>query len=99
MRNYLRRVLELARPYRTRLVLGLLCGALSGVLAPTLALSLKLAVDAVFPQERALSKGTQDAGSRTTALTKTGDVTGKDGVDQIDTKQLARSKKDPGQGF
>lgn len=51
MREYLKRVLELARPYRSRLVLGLLCGFLSGALAPTLGLSLKLAVDAVFPAQ------------------------------------------------
>ena len=49
MQDHLKRVLEMARPYRTRLVLGLLCGFLSGALAPTLGLSLKLAVDAVFP--------------------------------------------------
>jgi ATP-binding cassette, subfamily B, bacterial MsbA len=52
MRDHLRRVLEMARPYRTRLVLGLLCGFLSGALAPTLGLSLKLAVDAVFPMDK-----------------------------------------------
>src|SRR5438270_12529149 len=49
MRDYLLRVLELTRPYRGRLILGLLCGFLSGALAPTLGVSLKLAVDAVFP--------------------------------------------------
>jgi subfamily B ATP-binding cassette protein MsbA len=52
MRDHLKRVLEMARPYRTRLVLGLLCGFLSGALAPTLGLSLKLAVDAVFPMDK-----------------------------------------------
>jgi subfamily B ATP-binding cassette protein MsbA len=51
MRDHLKRVLEMARPYRGRLVLGLLCGFLSGALAPTLGLSLKLAVDAVFPTQ------------------------------------------------
>jgi subfamily B ATP-binding cassette protein MsbA len=49
MRDHLTRVLELAKPYRSRLILGLLCGFLSGALASTLPLSLKLAVDAVFP--------------------------------------------------
>jgi subfamily B ATP-binding cassette protein MsbA len=49
MREHLKRVLEIAKPYRGRLVLGLLCGLLSGLLAPTLGISLKLAVDAVFP--------------------------------------------------
>ena len=58
MREYLNRMLELARPYRTRFVLGLLCGFLSGVLAPTLGFSLKLAVDTVFPTETAVPTGT-----------------------------------------
>ncbi len=49
MLDYLKRALELTRPYRGRLLLGLLCGFLSGLLTPTLGLSLKLAVDAVFP--------------------------------------------------
>lgn len=53
MLEYLKRVLELTRPYRARLVMGLICGFLSGALAPTLALSLKIAVDAVFPQNAA----------------------------------------------
>ena len=49
MRDYLKRVLELTRPYRGRLVLGLWCGFLAGALTPMLGLSLKLAVDTVFP--------------------------------------------------
>jgi subfamily B ATP-binding cassette protein MsbA len=53
MRDHLKRVLEMAKPYRVRLLLGLLCGFLSGALAPTLGLSLKLAVDAVFPMDKA----------------------------------------------
>src|SRR2546421_12976330 len=57
MREYLRNVLELARPYRSRMVLGLLCGVLSGVLAPTLGLSLKLAVDAIFPPDKIAAGG------------------------------------------
>ena len=48
MREYLKKVLELVRPYRFRFVLGLVCGFLSGALAPTMPLSLKVAVDAVF---------------------------------------------------
>jgi subfamily B ATP-binding cassette protein MsbA len=55
MLEHLKRVLEAAKPYRTRLVLGLLCGFLSGALAPTLPLSLKLAVDAVFPLDKGAS--------------------------------------------
>lgn len=50
MRDFLKRVLALAKPYRLRFGLGLLCGFLAGALAPTLGLSLKLAVDVVFPQ-------------------------------------------------
>ena len=49
MVDYLRRILELTRPYRVRFILGLLCGFLSGTLAFTLPVSLKLAVDTVFP--------------------------------------------------
>ena len=56
MRDYLLRVLELTRPYRGRLVLGLLCGFLSGALAPTLGLTLKIAVDAVFTGRGAQQK-------------------------------------------
>lgn len=57
MREHLKRVLSMARPYRSRLVLGLLCGFLSGALAPTLGLSLKLAVDAVFPTQATTQNG------------------------------------------
>jgi subfamily B ATP-binding cassette protein MsbA len=49
MRQHLQRVLELTKPYRFRLLLGLACGFLSGLLAFTLPVSLNLAVDAVFP--------------------------------------------------
>jgi subfamily B ATP-binding cassette protein MsbA len=65
MREHLKRVLEIARPYRTRLILGLLCGFLSGALAPTLGVSLKLAVDAVFPTDlgETSAHGTTIAGS------------------------------------
>ena len=53
MRDYLWKVLELTKPYRFRLTLGLLCGLLSGTLALALPLSLKLAVDTVFPATKA----------------------------------------------
>lgn len=66
MRDYLTKVLELARPYRTRLILGLFCGFLSGALASTLGLSLKLAVDAVFPMEQPAASSTAAAGSPVT---------------------------------
>ena len=47
--RYLLRVLQLARPYRNRLVLGLLCGVLAGIANPLLMVSVKLVVDTVFP--------------------------------------------------
>ena len=50
MLDYLKKVLELAKPYRFRFALGLLCGFLSGALAFTLPASLTLAVDTVFPR-------------------------------------------------
>ena len=50
MRDHLQRVFELTKPYRFRLGLGLFCGFLSGALAFTLPVSLKLAVDTVFPR-------------------------------------------------
>src|SRR4051794_16442958 len=49
MRDYLKKVLELVKPYRFRFVVGLACGFLSGILAFTLPVSLKLAVDTIFP--------------------------------------------------
>jgi subfamily B ATP-binding cassette protein MsbA len=51
MRDYLLQVLKLTGRYRLRFGLGLLCGFLSGALAFTLPVSLKLAVDTVFPRE------------------------------------------------
>lgn len=60
----------MAKPYRTRLVLGLLCGFLSGALAPTLGLSLKLAVDAVFPVDQG-TKGVATAEVSNTAQSAT----------------------------
>jgi subfamily B ATP-binding cassette protein MsbA len=53
MRDYLKRVLELVRPYRIRFWIGLACGFLSGLLAFSLPLSLTLALSAVFPEEKA----------------------------------------------
>src|SRR6266550_1529409 len=56
MREYLKRVLELVRPYPFRFVLGLACGFLSGMLAFTLPVTLSLAVDTVFPNQKAGKK-------------------------------------------
>ena len=53
MQDYLKRVLQLVKPYRFRFAFGVVCGFLSGLLAFTLPLSLKLALDTVFPTEKA----------------------------------------------
>ncbi|HVV71050.1 MAG TPA: ABC transporter transmembrane domain-containing protein, partial [Verrucomicrobiae bacterium] len=58
MLDYLRKVLELTRPYRFRFGVGLACGFLSGALAFTLPVSLKLAVDTVFPAEGSVASNT-----------------------------------------
>jgi subfamily B ATP-binding cassette protein MsbA len=55
MLDYLKKVLELVKPYRFRFALGLLCGFLSGALAFTLPLSLTLALSAVFPEKKITS--------------------------------------------
>ena len=56
MLDYLKKVLELTRPYRFRFGLGIACGFLTGALAFTLPVSLKVAVDTVFPAEKSLAK-------------------------------------------
>jgi subfamily B ATP-binding cassette protein MsbA len=72
MRDYLRKVLELTRPYRGRFVLGLVCGFLSGALAFTLPVSIKLAVDTVFPAETVITSQKSASGSETgQAIVKT----------------------------
>ena len=53
MLDYLKKVLKLVKPYRFRFGLGVFCGFMSGMLAFTLPLSLKLALDTVFPTEKA----------------------------------------------
>lgn len=52
MREYLLNILRLVKPYRARFIMGLACGFLSGMLAPALPVSIKLAVDTVFPAEQ-----------------------------------------------
>src|SRR6266700_3176822 len=89
MREYLKRVLELVRPYRFRFVLGLACGFLSGMLAFTLPVSLKLAVDTVFPTEKAAGK-TSGAATNLSALgagSNTNQTSGKVAQTPSDTKQ------------
>src|ERR1043166_685055 len=94
MRDYLKRGLELAKLYRSRLARGLLCGALSGVLAPTLALSLKLAVDAVFPQEKVQASTGPDAGGQSAPGSQNAAIAAKDGSNTTETD---RNKKNSAQ--
>ena len=47
--QYLVKVLKLTWPYRTRVVLGILCGFFAGIANPLLMGSVKLVVDTVFP--------------------------------------------------
>ncbi|MFO1500339.1 MAG: ABC transporter ATP-binding protein [Verrucomicrobiota bacterium] len=46
----MRTVLKLAEPYRTRLVLGIVCGCIAGLTNPLLMGSIKLVFEVVFPQ-------------------------------------------------
>lgn len=73
MREYLHRVLELTKPYRLRLVLGLACGFLAGLFAFALPTSLNLAIDAVFPSADAVP-GTLSGSTNT--LTQAGITNG-----------------------
>ncbi len=45
---FIRQVLALTKPYRVRLILGLVCGIVAGVASPLLMGSVKLVVDTVF---------------------------------------------------
>ena len=47
---FLRTVLGLTHPYRTRFVLGIACGFLAGLANPLLLACVKLAIDTLFPQ-------------------------------------------------
>jgi len=46
---FLRRIWPFVRPYRSRLVLGLVCGVLSAVASATLVGLIKIVVKLVFP--------------------------------------------------
>ncbi len=48
MLDVFRTVWSLVRPYRTRFIIGVLCGFLSGLFAPALPFAAKLAVDVIF---------------------------------------------------
>ena len=69
MRDYLLKVFELTKPYRFRFALGIFCGFLSGALAWTLPVSLKLAVDTVFPREGTAVLVSSTPGTNTVAGT------------------------------
>ena len=69
MKNFLFKVLSLAKPYRTRLILGVLCGFLAGFSNPLLLGSIKLTMEAVFPQKDP-KHPEQDAPSLATRLEK-----------------------------
>ncbi len=58
MVSFLRKLLRLCRPYRQRLVLGVLMGLLGGLLEPLLMLCIKVAVDVTFPGANTLSATT-----------------------------------------
>jgi subfamily B ATP-binding cassette protein MsbA len=49
MIEFLRRLLKFLRPYRTRFILGLLCGIVFAMANALMILSIKLVVDVVFP--------------------------------------------------
>jgi subfamily B ATP-binding cassette protein MsbA len=49
MIQFLSKLLVYTRPYKTRLVLGIVAGLLCGVLEPALMISVKLAISVVFP--------------------------------------------------
>ncbi len=51
MFRFFKKIWDLARPYRFRLILGLACGFFSGALAFALPLSVTLAVNTVFPNQ------------------------------------------------
>ena len=51
MKDFLFKVLSLTTPYRTRLILGILCGFLAGFSYPLLLGSIKLTMETVFPEK------------------------------------------------
>jgi subfamily B ATP-binding cassette protein MsbA len=49
MTEFIRHVLTMVRPYRTRMVLGILCGVLSGLSGLMLVVTIQLIISAIFP--------------------------------------------------
>lgn len=58
MLSFVRKLLALCRPYRTRFILGVLMGILAGFLEPMFMVSIKLALEAAFPGASPLSNNT-----------------------------------------
>src|SRR5580700_9740570 len=58
MISFIGKLLQLCRPYRQRLLLGVVMGLLAGWLEPLMILCLKLAVDGAFPGAGAMSSNT-----------------------------------------
>ena len=69
MFKYLLKGLELARPYRFRLIVGIICGFLAGVANPLLMVSVRLAINTIFPGSGA-EMGTIPAAGVPSFLTK-----------------------------
>lgn len=57
MVSFIKKLLRLCRPYRKRLMLGVLMGLLGGLMDPLLMLSIKVAVDVAFPGANISSAG------------------------------------------
>ncbi len=51
MKELFSRLLQLIRPYRQRMVLGILCGVVAGLMSPLLMVAVKLAFNLIFPGE------------------------------------------------
>src|SRR2546428_14162774 len=57
MSDFLRRLAELARPYKLRLGLGVICGILSGFLEPLLIVTVVFVWNIVFQPSQATAAG------------------------------------------
>src|SRR6516164_9659150 len=63
MFEFLRRLWNLARPYRARLLLGVLAGVLGGVIEPVMIANITFVYSLIFPSTDGLSLGVQVAGA------------------------------------
>src|SRR5437868_4346936 len=69
-------VLRLTRPYRTRLVLGIICGFVAGLTNPLLMGSVKLVFEVAFPQPGAPTLAERLQGLSLLSVTDLKDVPG-----------------------